>query len=107
MNANKQKGTKAETAIVRYLRANGHPDAERRALAGVADRADIAGVPGVVIESKDCGRFELAKWLDEATKERDNAGVPIGVVWAKRRGRSSPADWYVIMDGATFVELIR
>lgn len=107
MSASKRKGTKAESDIVAYLQSHGFPYAERRALAGANDRGDVSGVPGVVIEAKDCVRIELAAWLDEANAEKANAAAPIGVVWAKRKGRGSPADWYVVMDGATFVEVIR
>jgi hypothetical protein len=47
---------------------------------------------------------ELAVWLDEATRET-GAGER-GAVWFKRRGRSSPADGFVLMDGETFVKLL-
>lgn len=32
MNRSKQKGTAHETAVVRWLQSNGHPNAERRTL---------------------------------------------------------------------------
>jgi hypothetical protein len=107
MSKSRAKGTKAETAIVNYLRANGFPHAERRALAGSADKGDIAGVPGVVIEAKDCVRAELAAWADEAAQEAVNAGAPVGAVWFKRRGTTDPGRWFVLLDGATFCEVIR
>ena len=50
MSRSKAKGTAAETAVVRFLRAVGFTQAERRTLGGTQDRGDIAGVPGVVIE---------------------------------------------------------
>jgi hypothetical protein len=106
MSASKQRGTAAETAVVRYLQANGHPDAERRTLAGRNDRGDIANIPGVAVEVKACKAIDLAGWVDEANVEAKNAGVPVGVVWAKRRGKTDPASWYVVMDGATFLKLI-
>ena len=107
MSASKRKGTRAESEIVAYLQQNGFPHAERRALAGANDKGDVSGVPGVCIEIKDCVRVELAAWLDEATAEAKNAGAPVGVVWFKRKGRGSPGKWYVLMDGDTFVEVIR
>lgn len=107
MSKSKTRGTAAETAIVNYLTANGFPYAERRACNGSTDRGDIAGVPGVVVEAKDCVRVEPAAWLDEATIEAANAGAPIGVVWFKRRGKTDPGKWFVLMDGATFVDLVR
>jgi Holliday junction resolvase len=104
----KDIGTRAESAVVAYLQAQGFA-AERRALAGVNDRGDVAGLPGIVVEVKDCARMELAAWVKEATREAvPICGSPaLGVVWHKRRGRGSPGDWYVTMDGATFVALLK
>ena len=107
MSAAKQKGTRFESAIVAYLRANGWPYAERRAPSGVADKGDIAGVIGVVIEAKDRSRMELAAWVDEATEEANNARAHHGVVWHKRRGKASAGDAYVTMTGATYLALLR
>jgi hypothetical protein len=111
MNASKAKGTAAETAVVRFLRANGYPHAERRALAGAQDRGDVAGIPGLMIEVKNEARLRLAEWLDEALTEAGRKphqveGFGVGVVWHKRRGKSSPGDWYVTMDGWVFLELL-
>lgn len=103
-NPSKQKGTAAETAVVRLLRY--HWPAERRALHGALDKGDIAGVPGVVVEVKNCARMELAGWLDQALVERDNADELIGVVWHKRRGKPHPGDWFVTMNGHDFVKLL-
>ena len=107
MSANKQRGTRWESAVVAFLAERGFPYAERRALAGAADKGDIAGIPGVVIECKSQNRQSLAEWLDEAEAERDNAGARIGAVWFKRRGHTSPGRGYVLMDGATFTDLLR
>ncbi|MGW4641828.1 hypothetical protein ACWEN6_25140 [Sphaerisporangium sp. NPDC004334] len=107
MSKNKSRGTAAETAVVNYLRSQGFPHAERRALGGTNDRGDIAGVVGTVIEVKNCTRVELAAWADEANAEADNDGAQIAAVWHKRRGKGSPGDWFVTLDGATFVFLLR
>jgi hypothetical protein len=106
MSRNKAKGTRAEAAVVDYLRSLDWPYAERRALNGAKDRGDIAGVLDVVIEVKDHAAMSLAAWVDEAVTEGDNDGASIAVVWHKRRGKGSPADWYVTMTGATFTELL-
>lgn len=103
----KKAGTAWETAIVQTLIAYGYPHAERRRLSGAHDRGDIAGVPGVVIEAKNTNRLELAAAVDEANIEAANAHVPIGVAWFKRKGKPSPLDGYVVMDGATFLRLIQ
>lgn len=107
MSASKRKGTAWESAIVDYLRASGVPHAERRALAGSKDRGDVAGVPGVVFEAKSAARVELAAWLDEAAAEAVNDGADLGVVWFKRRGKASAGAGFVLMDGATLVQLLR
>lgn len=107
MSASKQKGTAAETAIVNFLRTSGFLQAERRTLNGAHDRGDIAGIPGVVIEAKNCARQELAAWVREAELERDNDHASLGVVWHKRRGKGHPADWFVTMSGLQFTALLR
>jgi hypothetical protein len=107
MSAAKKKGTAAETAVVQYLRAAGFTQTERRTLGGTQDRGDIAGLPGVVIEVKNCARQELGAWIAEAEIERDNDGATLGVVWSKRRGKGSPGDWFVTMSGAQFAALLR
>lgn len=106
MNRSKQKGTSWESAIRDYLRANGWPYAERLPLTGSRDRGDLAGIPGVTIEAKSAARTELGVWINEATIEQTNAGTRLGVVWAKRRGKVSPAYGYVIMTGEQFVGLL-
>lgn len=104
MSASRAKGTAWESAIVTYLHTRGWPHAERRALRGKHDRGDVAGIVGVVIEAKSAARVELAAWLDEATRETGPGER--GAVWFKRRGRTSPAAGFVLMDGETFVKLL-
>ncbi|MEV4174025.1 hypothetical protein [Nonomuraea sp. NPDC049709] len=106
MSANKDKGSAAERAIVNYLRRMGFVHAERRVAGAAKDRGDIAGIPGVVIEAKNQARVQLAEWLEEALVERDNDNAQIAAVWHKRRGKGSPSEWYVTMDGATFTYLL-
>jgi len=108
MSANKARGTRFETAVVTFLREHGVTYAERRALSGARDLGDVTGIPGgPVIECKSQNRISLAEWLDEADTEAQNARAPFGVVWAKRRGKASAGDGYVVMDGNTFALLLR
>lgn len=107
MSRSKAKGTAAETAVVRFLQAAGFVQAERRTLGGTLDRGDIAGVPGVVVEVKNCARQELGAWVAEAERERDNDRASLGVVWHKRRGTTDPGRWFVTMSGAQFAALLR
>jgi hypothetical protein len=107
MSTSKRRGTAWETTICRLLAAEGFPHVERRALTGNQDRGDIAGIPGVVIEAKNCARTELAGWVDEAAIEQANDGADYSAVWHHRRGKASAADGFVTMSGATFVRLLR
>ena len=103
----KQAGTRWESAIVDYLVSRGWRHAERRAKTGALDKGDIAGVPGVVIEAKDVAKITLAEFLREAQVEAENAGAMVGAAWIKRRGKASPGEAYVVMDGETFTHLLR
>jgi hypothetical protein len=106
MSASKRKGTAWESAVVQFLRENGVPHAERRALNGNTDRGDVAGIPGVVIECKNERAVALASYADETEKERANDGAAVGVAWIKRRGKTSPGAGYVLLDGHTLIRLL-
>lgn len=103
----KKAGTSWESQIVDTLIEHGWPHAERRRLAGAADKGDIAGIPGLVIEAKNTRQVNLASAVSEARTEQVNAGALFGVAWLKRRGRVSAADGYVVMDGHTFMQLLK
>lgn len=103
----KKAGTSWESAICAYLVERGWIHAERRRLAGSADKGDIAGIPGVVIEAKNTKGHDLAAALDEANTEAANAHAAHGVAWIKRRGKTSPEHGYVVLDGATFTALLK
>lgn len=128
MSASKQKGTAAETAVARWLQTHGFLYAERRTMTGNRDRGDISGIPGVVIEVKNCRRDGLPAWVDEANLEAAHVdadqsrrgGIPdfgepspagrsktTGVVVHKRVGTTNPGEWFVTMTLDTFAELIR
>lgn len=92
-NKSKDKGTRAETAVVKYLRADwGLSLVERRALSGELDRGDIAGIPGVVLEIKDAVKHNTPKWREETLREIDNDGADIGALVIKVP-RKTPKDW--------------
>lgn len=105
-NSSKARGTAWESAIVTFLGEH-WPHVERRTLSGAKDRGDIAGLPGVVIEAKSAARIQLSEWAKETAAEVGNANARIGVTWIKRRGKSSAADGFVIMDGRTFAYLLK
>lgn len=105
VNRNKARGTAWETRVVKFLQANGFPYAERRALSGALDKGDI-NVPGVVWECKNAKSIDLAGWVDEMVKEKDNAGVDIGVVVFPRRNHATERA-YAVLELRDFVALIR
>ena len=108
MNRSRDKGTRWASAIVDALHAHGWPYVERRAQAGAKDRGDIAGIPNIVIEAKDAERVKLAEWLNEAhTEAANDSPTSVGVVWFHRRGYSSADRGYVLMDGETFMRLLK
>ncbi len=107
MSRSRTKGTAAETAIVNCLTAEGALHAERRALTGAHDRGDITGLPGVMIEVKNCATTDLAGWLKEVTTQTANAHADIGFVWHKKRGTTDPRQWYVTMTGQQIIDILR
>ena len=105
MNKPKAIGTKAESAVARYLQAHGFANAERRALRGIQDAGDITGCPGICVEvkggeaAKSASDLLVADWLEETEKERLNARADIGVLVLQRRG-VGPANagrWWAVM----------
>ena len=105
MSASRRKGTAWESAVVEFLREHGFPYAERRVLSGSLDRGDLTGLPGVMVECKAEKSIDLAGYMDEVKVQTVNAGAQLGVAVVKRRNRP-PKDAYVVMDLATFAELL-
>jgi len=109
MSKSKQKGTSAETAVVKYLNANGFPTAERRILKGSLDEGDITGIPDLVIEVKNQRVYKIPEWLRELEEEITNAGATFGFVIAKPNGvgMTSVGKWWAIMPLETLVLELR
>ena len=80
--------------------------AERTRAGWQDDRGDIDGLPGVVIEVKNQKRIDLPGWLDELGVEMMNAKAWTGVLVVKRRGSTDPDDWYFVMPGNVWAELM-
>jgi hypothetical protein len=101
MSANSVKGYTAEHAV-ELLMQRYHPGASRPRAGQVHDVGDIAGVP-IVISVKNHRAMKLADWVTGVKRMVLAAGLPLGVVWHKKIGKAKPEDWYVTMDGATFL----
>lgn len=109
MSRSKDKGTLAESAVVTYLQENGWPYAERRALAGAADKGDVSGTPGLVWEVKYAGvGLRMAEWIQETVTERDNAQAAHGILVIKPFGFGTrrTGDWFAAMVGADYDALL-
>ena len=78
MSRQKQKGTRWESAIRDHLTDEGIP-VQRQPAHGVNDKGDLHAAGMVCIEAKNQARHSFAEWLDEATTEAGNAGLPLGV----------------------------
>jgi hypothetical protein len=105
-NASKGKGTAWETACVRWLKPL-FPHVERRTLQGNKDRGDIAGIAGVVIECKAAKSHDLAGWVDELETEMANDNADIGFLIIKRRGKTSPANAYVLTTPESMLAILK
>lgn len=106
-------GTHGATAVVRYLRTAGFPQAERRALHGHTDLGDITGTPGICWQSK-VGKYAkaasdnlIAAWLDECMAQTVNAGADVGVLVVARAGigEANAGRWWGIMPGWQYARL--
>ena len=104
---NKQKGTKAETDVVRYLQKRGWKAAERRALKGTLDCGDIAGVEDVCLEVKNQKAQDLAGWVEELKVEIVNAKANTGAVIHKRKGKTDVGEWYATMPVQVYLDLLK
>lgn len=100
VNRPKNKGTWAESQVAQYLQENGWPYAERRALAGVTDKGDVTGCPGLVWEVKYAnGGIRMGAWISETYVERENASADHGVLVIKPKGRGAGnvGKWLAVM----------
>lgn len=101
----KAKGRAGENQFVSFLRGR-WPQAERRRLAGVHDRGDVAGIPDTVIEVKSAAKIDLPGWLRELEREIANDGARYGCVAIKPRGTTDGGDFYCVMSGRRFADLL-
>jgi hypothetical protein len=106
-NPKKQKGTAAETAVVKYLKETFNINVERRALTGSQDKGDISGIEDVVLEVKNQKTMMLGQWIDELEVEISNANAVTGAVVHKRKGTTDVGEWYASMPFSLFVWLLK
>jgi Holliday junction resolvase len=100
----KQKGDRAERAVVDFLRSKGI-EAHRIRAGSPDDIGDIEIHPDIVVEVKDRGKLDLPAWLRNLAVQKANKDAAFGVVIVKKRGSSDPLEWAYILDAATFLNL--
>jgi hypothetical protein len=111
VSRSKDIGTRAETAVARYLQTHGWPAVERRQLTGRYDKGDITGTPGVCWEVKVSGRpvydKQLDGWMTETEVERRNASADVGVLVVRRKGvaEHNAGHWWAYLPVSAVVML--
>ncbi len=119
MNANRDKGIRAERDLAKYLR-HWFPGAERSVAAGfkTADPTRAAGDRGDIRDAylnghpiawqckdvvgsqpKGLSGKALRDLLSATRRQRDAAGAALGLLVEKRAGHASPSTWWVHLDG--------
>ena len=101
---NKQKGTKFESDVMKYLRSLGH-FAERLAKAGANDEGDIVTIIAgktYILECKNRKAMNLPQFWAEAqteaanyAKARGQVVAPLAFVVVKRRNASIEDAWVI------------
>lgn len=87
-NPSKDRGTRYETAVVRYMREmTGDDRIERRALHGSKDMGDIYGIAAHGWEGiaeckahKEVTPALVTEWREQTVAERENAGAGFGLL---------------------------
>lgn len=111
MSANKAKGTKWETDVVRTLnkfwRGRFGLKARRVAQEGPADTGDLHGIDPFIGQCKAWRSWEdaIREGLDGAERQKVAAKRHYGVAFVKR-ARKSVGEGYAVMTVATFARLL-
>lgn len=107
----KTAGTRFERQVADYLNKHVDDRIDRRIKTGANDRGDIAGLRHmggrIVVECKDYGgRLLQSQWIAELDTERGNDDAIAGLIIAKRRGTTNPADQWVLTTLGELVALL-
>lgn len=104
-SASRRKGNAAEVEVVHALRRAGwEAETSRNARNGTQRGEDIVSDFPMSIEVKNHTRTDLAGWWAQAVEQ---AGGAMPVVVHKRVGKTKAEDWWVTMDLATLLDLVR
>ena len=111
MSKSKAKGTRAESAVVKFLQSHGI-EAERKALSGSLDRGDVKvvtpeiwGDTNIALEVKagkqtaNFNRSQFENWWMQAMVEADNCGDDPALCIVRYNRSLKDADVYVLHHG--------
>jgi hypothetical protein len=101
----KTKGRQWENVVVEGLTNAGWPGIERRRLMGTADRGDISGLLGVVVECKNTRSMSSLEMVRQADREAAVKGE-IGFAVAKQHGKPRAEDAVVLMSWSTWLAVL-
>lgn len=101
MSKARSKGSRGENLAVEFLREELGPQVERRALCGINDRGDVAGIEDVTIEVKWCDDLRLGEFMKEAEIEAMRGGMTLPVLMhnrrlARTRDNYATVPWWVL-----------
>lgn len=117
VNAPRRKGTRAETAFVAWMHAQGETQVERHALHGSRDLGDITGIPSHVVSVKFVGSgkpMTLSGWVNDLEVMKANVNrrtpeleLPSGIIVVRRPGYPDVGDWYAVQRVADWWDLFK
>lgn len=108
MNASKAKGTRAETAVVNYLREQGFVSAHRKVLSGNKDKGDVQITPWCIAEVKAHATVTdglIEQWLIETETEQGNSGALEAVLIVARHRKPINRAWTVTRNEHGHIQL--
>ena len=107
LSAQGVKGAKFETSLLPILEPY-YPGVYRLKNQGAKDKGDykLPGEARFIIQAKNWQRLSLGQWVDAATQQAANAGVPVGVVFHKRKGTTDPREQFVTLKVKDFLWLM-
>ena len=103
-NPQKEKGTRWESAVAKFLQSKGFP-VWRMAQTGAQDEGDLGGLPSWAFECRDRQKMDLSKNVRDANSRAIAKGALYGVTIMKKRN-SAVGSAYVAMDLETFAQIL-
>ncbi|ASN69232.1 hypothetical protein 7S3_54 [uncultured Caudovirales phage] len=112
-NANHRKGMEEERQVLKTLRDNGFPHAERTRAGRAEDTGDIhldvaVGIaPGAICQVKNVRTPDWSGWLEQLESQVRLSGADVGFISAKRTRPGRPPLRLFVMPLEAGVELVR